>query len=66
MRCASGAEWRAYSGIATHTDATGTVEHRNDYSRRFEKALLATAPKGTVPPGIPEIDGRTRPKNTGS
>jgi hypothetical protein len=55
MRCASGDEWRAYRGIVTRT-SHGRVESRNDEGRRFEKALLATAPKGAVPPGIQEID----------
>lgn len=55
MRCAAGDEWRAYRGVVTHT-ADGTVEWRHDEGRRFEKALLATAPKGAVPSGIPEID----------
>lgn len=55
MRCASGAEWRAYRGVVTHT-AAGRIEWRHDEDRRFEKALLATAPGGAVPPGIAEID----------
>ena len=55
MRCASGDEWRAYRGIATH-DAGGKIEWRTDEGRRFEKALLATAPRGAMPSGIPEIN----------
>ena len=55
MRSAAGDQWRAYRGIVTHT-AGGNVESRKDEGRRFEMALLATAPKGAVPSGIPEID----------
>jgi hypothetical protein len=55
MRCAAGGEWRAYRGLLSHT-ADGRVEWRTDEGRRFEKALLATAPEGAVPSGIPEID----------
>ena len=55
MRCASGDEWRAYRGMVIHT-AGDRVEWRTDEGRRFEKALLATAPRGAVPAGIPEID----------
>lgn len=55
MGCAAGDQWRAYRGIVTHT-AGGKVESRKDEGRRFEKALLATAPKGAIPSGIAEID----------
>ena len=55
MRCVRGEEWRAYGGCVTHT-AGGRVESRSDEDHRFEKALLATAPSGVVPSGIPEID----------
>lgn len=55
MRCVFGGEWRAYGGCVTHT-AGGRVESRSDEGHRFEKALLATAPSGVVPAGIPEID----------
>jgi hypothetical protein len=56
MRCASGSEWRAYRGFVTYTSGDA-VERRNDDGRRFERALLATAPGGVLPSGIPEIDG---------
>jgi hypothetical protein len=55
MRCLHGGEWRAYRGCVTHT-AGGRVESQSDEDHRFEKALLATAPSGVVPSGIPEID----------
>ena len=55
MRCASGHEWVAYRGSVTHTTGGG-IERRHDEDRRFERALLATAPKGAVPRGVAEID----------
>jgi hypothetical protein len=43
----SGGAWRAYGGVAT-----STAQSRTDAERRFERALLATAPAGALPPGL--------------
>jgi hypothetical protein len=56
LRCSSGEEWVAFGGAVTHRDADGRVEHRNDPQRRFERRLLAGAPKDVVPSGIPGLD----------
>ena len=52
VRCASGEEWHVFGGVVTHHDAPGSADHRRDDERRFEKMLLATAPRGAVPSGI--------------
>lgn len=44
-----GREWRAYGGVVTLQTSAGTAEARADPVRAFERALLATAPPGTVP-----------------
>lgn len=49
VRCASGEEWFAYGGLVTLTQAGVVVQRRDDSRRRFEKALLGTAPKGVLP-----------------
>src|SRR5690242_6329970 len=41
-------EWTAFCGIASLETPTG-VEVRNDTGRKFEKALLASAPRGMLP-----------------
>lgn len=56
LRCPSGEEWVAFRGVVTHRDAAGRIEHRNDAQRRFERMLLAGAPKDVVPSGIPSLD----------
>jgi hypothetical protein len=48
LACPSGARWFAYGGVATLADARGVVEARADPGRRFERALLDTAPPGMV------------------
>jgi hypothetical protein len=60
LRCASGEEWCAFGGVVSYRNARGAIEHRPDDQRSFEKMLLATAPKGAVPPGIPAIDDLRR------
>jgi hypothetical protein len=40
--------WHAFEGIAIMTSGTAT-EIRADTSRAFERAILATAPAGTIP-----------------
>jgi hypothetical protein len=49
VRCASGEEWVADGGLVTLKQAGVIRERRDDARRRFEKALLHTAPKGVVP-----------------
>jgi hypothetical protein len=49
LRCASGDLWLAYGGVATHRRGNRPPEHRSDRGRRFEKALLETAPAGVLP-----------------
>ncbi|MEP6600634.1 MAG: hypothetical protein ABJB49_02340 [Nitrospirota bacterium] len=49
MRCASGDKWFAYGGAVTVVRGSGPFERRSDTGRRFEKALLRTAPKGVLP-----------------
>lgn len=52
LRCASGEQWFAFDGTATHARADGSAEHRIDNGRRFEHALLDTAPPGLLPSGV--------------
>ncbi len=51
LRDAAGHEWRAFRGIA-ETDRDGRRDVRQDADRTFERALLATAPAGLLPPHI--------------
>ncbi len=48
LRDVANREWLAYGGMVV-LKAAGKTESREDEDRRFEKLLLATAPKGTVP-----------------
>jgi hypothetical protein len=43
--------WHAFGGIAMMSSASDT-ETRNDSRRDFERAILATAPAGTIPDAI--------------
>ncbi len=54
-----GRRWHAYGGIVV-LRAGGLREAREDVDRAFEKALLATAPTGVLPPNLPGV-GRQRP-----
>ena len=47
----AGTEWRAHDGLAILTSAAG-VTVRGDDERRFERAILATAPDDALPRGI--------------
>ena len=47
----TGREWRVHAGVVVSTSGAD-IETRSDAERRFERALLATAPPGTIPPGI--------------
>ncbi len=40
--------WHAFQGIAVMT-STADIEARVDTNRAFERAILATAPPGTIP-----------------
>jgi len=53
LRCSSGHVWVAYDGVVTHRQGNGPPEHRIDGGRRFEQALLDTAPPGALPAGMP-------------
>lgn len=53
LRCPSGHAWSAYGGVATYLHGDAPPEHRLDLERRFEHALLDTAPPRTIPPGVP-------------
>ena len=55
LRCSSGPLWFAYDGVATHRQGNGPSEHRIDRGRRFEQALLDTAPPGTLPAGMSRL-----------
>lgn len=61
LRCPSGEEWMAFGGVVTRRDAAGGIEHRSDAQRRFERMLLASAPKDVVPSGIPGLDELQKP-----
>lgn len=43
--------WRAFDGAATLSDGA-QVETRRDAERAFERAILATAPRGTLPDAV--------------
>src|SRR5689334_14376676 len=44
----AGTEWRAHDGLAVSTSVSG-VTVRDDGERRFERAILATAPDNALP-----------------
>ena len=46
-------EWFAYGGVVTLKE-DGRYESRRDSRRAFEKLLLASAPKGILPPDVLE------------
>jgi len=47
----AGTEWRARDGVAVSTSGTST-ETRADAGRKFERAILATAPNDVLPPAV--------------
>lgn len=53
LRHVSGREWFAYGGTVTLT-STGSGIARGDHRRRFEAAILASAPAGCVPASVLE------------
>lgn len=51
LRAPDGSSWVAHDGlVAERSAARGAV--RDDPGRTFERALLATAPPGALPPGL--------------
>ncbi|HEY7039492.1 MAG TPA: hypothetical protein VID28_11585 [Methylomirabilota bacterium] len=52
VRCGSEDRWSAYRGVVTFQRGSAKPEHREDPGRRFEHAVLATAPADTLPPEI--------------
>lgn len=53
LRCARNVQWVAYQGVVTlKTD--GGRETRRDKDRKFERVLLASAPKGVLPTPLVE------------
>ena len=48
-------EWRAFRGFITLAAGRGT-ESRRDPDRKFERAVLAAAPPGLLPPGVSSAD----------
>lgn len=52
VRCDSGDRWIAYRGVVTFQRGSAKPQHREDPGRRFEHAVLATAPANTLPPDI--------------
>jgi hypothetical protein len=54
MKCASDREYTAYGGVVTKKVGK-TTESRKDETKRFEKVLLATAPKGILPDNFADI-----------
>lgn len=52
IRDPDGERFVAFDGVVVHEARGGRPpEARTDYGRRFEQAVLATAPAGTLPPG---------------
>jgi hypothetical protein len=51
LRAPDQREWLAFNGAVTLTSPAG-VESRQDLARKFENALLASAPKGLLPQGF--------------
>ena len=49
----NGEQWRAFGGVVEHR-SRGGVERRRDDARAFERALLRSAPKGVIPPNLPD------------
>jgi hypothetical protein len=56
LRGPGAAEWQLYGGTAVSV-SPGRLEHRMDARREIESRVLATAPAGLLPPGLP---GQTR------
>jgi len=46
-------EWMAFNGVVSLTTPAG-VDVRKDPAREFEKTLLSSAPKGSLPEGVLE------------
>lgn len=61
VRCPSGEAWHVFGGVVTHHDGRGAADHRRDDARRLEKMLLATAPRGVMPSGLPGMDDLREP-----
>lgn len=53
IRDPHGVCWRAFDGVVVReAPRRGASETRRDEKRAFERAVLATAPAGTLPPGV--------------
>jgi len=48
MRCTTDREYTSYGGVVTKK-VGNKIESRKDDQRRFERLLIATAPKGLLP-----------------
>lgn len=55
MKCAPDREYIAYGGIVTKKVGNIT-ESWKDATKRFERLLLATSPKGLLPDGLIDIE----------
>lgn len=51
LRSPDGREWNAWMGVVVR-HAAGRRDVRGDEQREFERALLATAPDGLLPPKV--------------
>jgi hypothetical protein len=50
LRSPSGSEWTAFGGTVS-LRSNSVISTRDDQTRRFEKTLLSSAPKGVLPEG---------------
>lgn len=48
LRDPDGTEWSAFAGVVTHQSRT-SAESRSDPDRKFERAVLTTAPANMLP-----------------
>jgi hypothetical protein len=49
VQCTSGELWSAYGGVVAFRHGVGRSQRRLDKERRFERALLETAPANSLP-----------------
>lgn len=55
LRDDAGNEWYAYRGVVAAKSVNSSAA-RLDENRAFERALLASAPQGSIPPGLLDKD----------